>query len=149
MIKLKWRETFVTRFWRRVDKSGDCWLWTGGIAANGYGKLSREYKKLYAHRVAHELINGPIPDWMHVCHRCDNPKCVNPTHLFLGTRSDNMQDCLKKGRMTNNKPKTHCKRGHVLAGENRLITSSRACRICRDLYIKNWRFQKAVIHGLG
>ena len=86
------------RFWMSVtkDESG-CWLWT--VAANGgYGHLKRAGKRLLAHRVSWEIHNGAIPDGLWVLHRCDNPPCVNPAHLFLGTPGDNVLDCVSKGR---------------------------------------------------
>jgi predicted XRE-type DNA-binding protein len=78
---------------------GGCWEWRRTHNGFGYGTLRVGGKIVYAHRLAFELGNGqPIPKGMHVCHRCDNPRCINPVHLFLGTRSDNMADCFAKGR---------------------------------------------------
>lgn len=80
---------------------GQCWEWQGTTNGSGYGTIglgSRAQGKGYAHRIVFERAFGPIPEGQHVCHRCDNPKCVNPEHLFLGTRSDNMRDCWNKGR---------------------------------------------------
>jgi len=88
----------AARFEAHVDKSGDCWKWTGPLSDGGYGKFSCGQVKRRAHRVAYEMYVGPIPDGMHVLHRCDNPPCVNPTHLFLGTHLDNMRDMEAKGR---------------------------------------------------
>lgn len=85
-------------FWSKVDRTGDCWPWTGCKNWAGYGKVGVENQLKGTHRVAWELTNGPIPDGLHVCHRCDNPPCCNPDHLFLGTRSDNMRDAWAKGR---------------------------------------------------
>jgi hypothetical protein len=85
------------RFWAKVDRSGDCWLWTASIR-RGYGRIRIDGKDAVAHRVAWELTNGPIPDGLEACHRCDVRNCVNPGHLFLGTSKDNKQDAISKGR---------------------------------------------------
>jgi len=90
------------RFWEKVDKSGECWLWTANPGPRGYGLFSRDGEMVIASRVAYELANGPIPEGMEVCHHCDNPSCMRPDHLFLGTHSDNMQDMVRKGRKARN-----------------------------------------------
>lgn len=88
------------RFWSKVDKSGNCWLWQGyRRRSNGYGTLTvRPRGTLLAHRIAWEVTSGPIPAGLYVCHHCDTPACVNPAHLFLGTQQDNMTDMRRKGR---------------------------------------------------
>jgi hypothetical protein len=86
-------------FWSKVDRSGDCWIWTGTRMHQGYGVVIRNYKRLYAHRVAFEIAYGPIPDGMDILHRCDNPPCVRPEHLDIGTHTDNMRDASRKGRL--------------------------------------------------
>lgn len=88
------------RFWEKVDTSSSgCWLWNRGNC-KGYGNFSLPgNKRQHSHRVAYELTYGPIPDGLVVCHSCDNPPCVRPDHLFLGTYSDNMRDAAAKGRL--------------------------------------------------
>lgn len=86
------------RFWKKVDKSGDCWMWTGYKNTKGYGYIGIGSKTQRAHRVAWELEKGPIPEGIEVCHRCDNPSCVRVSHLFLGAPVDNTADMWSKGR---------------------------------------------------
>jgi hypothetical protein len=88
----------IERFWSNVDTSGDCWEWRGTIMHEGYGVAHFNYRHYRAHRVSWELTNGPIPDELCVLHRCDNRSCVNPAHLFVGTRDDNMRDMVAKAR---------------------------------------------------
>lgn len=80
------------------DPSSGCWLWQHGRDSHGYGNAWHGGKHHGAHRVSWELANGPIPDGLCVCHKCDTPACVNPDHLFLGTHKDNAQDRDRKGR---------------------------------------------------
>lgn len=93
----------IDRFWGYVNRDGDCWKWTGKLASNGYGLFVVRGDSYLAHRVAYFIATGGLEDEKQVCHRCDNPGCVNPEHLFLGTQSDNVKDMLNKGRQ--NPPK--------------------------------------------
>jgi hypothetical protein len=88
------------RFWRKVDRQGDCWEWQASRDGLGYGffRVANGESMKKAHRVAWELTYGAIPDGLIVCHRCDNPPCVNPEHLFLGTWQDNVDDRVAKNR---------------------------------------------------
>jgi len=130
-------------FWDRVVKSEGCWTWTGARLPitkrqKGYGTfaISALGRPVNAHRIAYALTYGEVPAGRLVMHRCDNPICVNPAHLMLGTHADNMADMDAKGRRVHaNTYKTHCINGHPLSDENvrRVRTpagSARMCRIC-------------------
>lgn len=92
-------------FWARADIQGDddCWNWLEYKNNDGYGNYHIGKKIINAHRMAYTIIYGDIPNGQLVCHKCDNPSCINPKHLFLGTRKDNMQDASKKGRIVSNR----------------------------------------------
>lgn len=92
------------RFWSKVvaNSPADCWEWTGGVTHNGYGKFSigprGEQRIVRSHRLVWEMVYGEVPDGIQVLHRCDNRKCCNPEHLFLGTNVDNVADKVAKNR---------------------------------------------------
>ena len=124
----------IARFWTFVEKNGPiyptlgtpCWLWTGYRMPSGYGNFM-DYiegrKDRLAHRYAYRTFVGPIPDGIFVLHRCDNPPCVRPDHLFLGTQADNLIDAVAKGRQS--RGETHAA---TLRGKGRRLTREQVSR---------------------
>ena len=126
------------RLWQGVDASGDCWEWTRGKTAAGYGRIGNQY----THRLVWEFLVGPIPDGLEMDHLCRNVGCVNPDHLEPVTHAENM----RRGHGNNAfRNATHCKRGHPFDEANtyRFTTSKgkpgRACRRCRTEYMRQRR----------
>lgn len=121
------------RFWRKVDKTGVCWEWTGWRDSDGYGKFGgRRLLTNRAHRLAYELVVGPIPDDLPLDHLCRNPGCVNPAHLEPVTHRENILRGV--GRTAQNARKTHCAKGHPYDEVNTIWRKSggRRCRQCHN-----------------
>jgi hypothetical protein len=100
------------RFWSKVDKTPECWIWTGATNSRGYGLTTNKPIPgvgCFAHRLSWFLAYGPIPDDLCVLHRCDNRECVRPDHLWLGTRADNLRDMVEKGRQSRGVSQPHAK----------------------------------------
>lgn len=124
------------KFWSKIrqDDNG-CWIWTGRKDGKGYGRVDNTV----AHRISWLFTNGSLPPNLYVCHKCDVPLCVNPSHLFLGTALDNTQDAISKGRFRTPAAfaRGRCARGHELTGINletfkrKSGETERVCRLCR------------------
>lgn len=128
-----------TRPWTRIDASGDCWLWTGHTAGGGYGRTGWPVRM--AHRVIFEALVGPIPARMTLDHLCRVPTCVNPDHLQVVSERDNILRGFAPPAL--NARKTHCRRGHPLAGENvTLYRGTRRCRACQRMFDQTYKSRR-------
>lgn len=148
------------RFWEKVNKDAPngCWEWTSSIRGSGYGAffthLVSEGRKAYgAHRYSWILTNGNIPDGLSVLHKCDNRICVNPSHLFLGNKFDNMRDAANKKRISTvgKSRMTHCLKGHEYTPDNVKINNQghRRCKMCADIFDAKRGRKSAAIRARG
>ena len=142
------RGSLADRFWRKVIRAGtdECWLWIGSTDRKGYGQIRMPGKGRlrYATHVSLELVGRVIPEGMIALHTCDNPPCVNPAHLVVGTHRENTQDSINKGRASKPPPgrkfekgavtlKEYCYRGHPLSEAYVRPDGYRSCRECMKI----------------
>lgn len=142
----------VDRFWRHCDKKSEseCWPWLGALKRDGYGAVTISGEHTRSHRLSWAINKGEIPLGLWVLHKCDNPKCVNPDHLFLGDTVANTADKVSKGRQAKGswvtansakarREKPFCKNGHAFSPENTRITNGhRHCRACARAFAKKY-----------
>ena len=149
--------TLEERFWSKVEMIPfhPCWEWMGFRNEWGYGQVAISHRSPErAHRLSWIIHYGPIPRGLFVCHRCDNPGCVRPDHLFLGTTTDNMRDMISKGRANisaaheasreKERRRVSCNRGHPHSAENTTVRpdGKRQCKVCSKVSQRLWYERK-------
>ena len=154
-IQIVYTTKDIERFERKVDKAGECWLWTGCRNEKGYGFFRLQGNSILAHRFAFVVYGGKEPGELLICHHCDNPPCVNPAHLFMGSDQENTRDSWNKGRR--NVPrgaahpesrKTHCPKGHEYSPDNLVkSTQGRVCKRCLRNRSREWYWRHKSTHS--
>lgn len=144
--------TVEDRFWSKVDKSGDCWLWTGGQFGSGYGEFYLRGKNVYAHRVAYALSYGEIEVGLQIDHRCHDDRCpgrkcshrlcCNPAHMSAGTAADNNAPGRRRLDGPQFQRRTECRRGHMFTEEN--TYEYRGTRTCKRCKLERQRHARAI-----
>ena len=140
------------------EPNSGCHIWIGPWRdGRGYGTVKVDGRNVYAHRIAWEERHGPIPVGFCALHNCDTPPCVNDAHLFLGTKADNLHDCMAKGRHRHSQAAsnaahraiTHCPQGHPYAGDNLVLYDGdhRKCRICCNLSSRDAKRRRAALRA--
>ncbi len=122
--------TPLQRFWKQIDTSGECWIWTGKTRPDGYARIGVDRGHMPVHRFAYEAFVGPIPDDMHVDHLCRTRACARPDHLEVVTQAENNRRAVAVRKPT--EPKAECPHGHPMSGENLAVNTvgKRSCREC-------------------
>lgn len=126
---MTYRERRIAKFWEKVEKSAGCWFYRGGKTAGGYGVYEFCGRKERAHRVAYEVVVGPIPDGLQLDHLCRVPACVNPSHLEPVTSRENTMRGAGPTALASRR--TRCRRGHPLSGTNLARSRREGWRECR------------------
>jgi hypothetical protein len=142
------RQPVADRFWPKVDRRGpdECWPWLAARDNHGYGQMTVDYKRKKAHRLAYELLMGPIPEGLSLDHLCRHPWCVNPAHLQPVCHAENVRrgaagiKVLLRAQL-----QTHCKNGHEFTDENTYLPPSgrRVCRACQNQWQKDYQARRA------